>query len=485
VPGIELTVELAGNNRTLMVDIDPASSAEDCTYKLWASGSRRKLSTDNIRGKLIIEADGSETLSQFKALRLKALKRSGKRKQRKVFFIVEVICDDGSEHSDIAEISVRKKKRGTLTLKQWLKRVKRNLASSDIELIEAFPGLSFTSPLDVENAGDNSNRLFVVEQGGRIIVFENSSSVSSSTVFLDISNLIEASGSEQGLLGLAFHPDYASNGLFYVNYTAKADGATVVARYQVSSQNANQADTSSALILLTVSQPFTNHNAGQIAFGPDGYLYIGLGDGGGNARSNSQDRTKLLGSLLRIDVDTASGGLNYGIPTDNPYVGNSSGFREEIFAYGLRNPWRFSFDSTTGDLWLGDVGQNAREEINLIETGANYGWPTMEGSICFPSSSSCDQTGLELPLHDYTHSFGLAVTGGYVYHGSAVESLVGAYLFGDYGSGRLWKLTIDESSTAQVSLLLNTDLVISGFGVDEDQELYVTDLAGGKVYRLS
>lgn len=353
------------------------------------------------------------------------------------------------------------------------------------EVVEAFPNLSFTEPLDLQHAGDGSGRLFVVEKSGVIRVFENDSTVSSSSVFLDIQDRVDDSGSEEGLLGLAFHPNYESNGYFYVNYTAANPNRTVIARFQVSTGDSNTADVGSELQILTFAQPFSNHNGGQLAFGPDGYLYIAVGDGGsgGDPEDNAQNRSSLLGNILRIDVDNPQGGNNYGIPPDNPYAGNDQGFREEIYAYGLRNPWRFSFDAENGTLWAADVGQNEYEEIDIIEAGGNYGWDIMEGTHCYEPSSGCDQSGLEMPIWEYSHDLGNSVTGGFVYRGPTLDSLTGSYIYGDFGSGRIWALDNSDPNNPENVQLLDTDILISSFGVDADNELYICGF-GGSIYKL-
>mgnify|MGYP001262301701 CR=1 FL=1 len=271
-------------------------------------------------------------------------------------------------------------KRGILLLAAGCVLLLAPLVYAQYELEIAFPNLTFARPVDLQHAGDGSDRIFIVEQAGVIRVFANTSSVATADTFLNIQNRVNDSGNEEGLLGLAFHPNFATNGYFYVNYTASNPRRTVVARYRVSA-NPNRADANSEFVLLTVNQPYENHNGGQLAFGPDGYLYIGMGDGGsgGDPQNNGQDRRGLLGDMLRIDVDNPAGGLNYGIPPDNPFVGNTSGYREEIYAYGFRNPWRFSFDFVTGWLWVGDVGQGSREEVDIVEKGLNYGWRIMEG----------------------------------------------------------------------------------------------------------
>ena len=344
----------------------------------------------------------------------------------------------------------------------------------------AFPKLIFKQPVGIVAPGDGTNRLFVIEQSGVIRVFENSPTIAESTVFLNISTQVLFSG-EQGLLGLAFHPNYELNGYFYIDYVAGNPLRTVIARYSVSLSNPNQAMENSELVMLEVNQPFSNHKGGQIAFGDDGYLYIGLGDGGsgGDPFGNAQNRSTLLGKILRINVDSPSQGRNYSIPPDNPYSGNALGYKEEIYAYGFRNPWRFSFDSPTGRLWTADVGQNQREEIDLVEKGKNYGWNIMEGALTYSSGS---QVGLELPLWEYNHTEGIAVIGGFVYHGSTLTGLNSKYIYGDYGSGKVWSLQYDGGVPVN-TLLADTDLNISSFGVDERNELYFCSL-GGEIYLL-
>jgi len=349
---------------------------------------------------------------------------------------------------------------------------------------DAFPSLSFSNPLYIDHAGDGSNRLFVVEQGGTIRVFENDPSTSDATVFLDISGRL-TSGGERGLLGLAFHPNYENNGYFYVNYTDDDGANTVISRFEVSAGDPVQADPNSETIILEYDQPFSNHNGGHLSFGPDGYLYIASGDGGsgGDPQNNAQTRENLLGAILRIDVDGSSNGNNYAIPADNPYVGNSEGYREEIYAYGLRNPWRFSFDSQNGDLIAGDVGQNEIEEIDLIENGGNYGWRIMEGTECFNPSSGCDQSGLELPIWEYSHDLGRSITGGFAYRGTELPGLEGWYIYGDFITGLIWALDYSDPDNPENIELVNSDLNISSFGTDADEELYICSF-DGNIYKL-
>ena len=349
------------------------------------------------------------------------------------------------------------------------------------QAVEAFPKLSFNSPVDFTHANDGSNRLFVVEQRGVIQSFENNSNTETKSVFLDVVGRV-SSGGEMGLLGLAFHPDFKNNGFFFVNYTRNSPRRqTVISRFKV---NAQAADPSSETILLTFDQPFTNQNGGQIAFGAEGFLYIATGDGGssGDPQNYAQNRASLLGKMLRIDVNSTSKG-NYGIPKDNPYVGNTQGFREEIYAYGLRNPWRFSFDSVTKDLWTGDVGQNKVEEIDLIIIGGNYGWKVKEGNSCY--SGDCSQANLIAPVWEYQQgSDGRSVTGGIVYRGKKYTDLVGKYFCGDYVSGKIWALTYDGKTVTKNDVITNVSTV-SAFGQDANGEMYMLNLGNGKVYTLA
>lgn len=353
-----------------------------------------------------------------------------------------------------------------------------NPPPTEINLEVVATGLN--SPLHLTSPPGDS-RLFVVEQGGRIRIIENGQVLG--TPFLDI-NAIIASGGERGLLSLAFHPNYGSNGYFYVNYTDQS-GDTRVERYTVSG-NPNAADAQSAKLILTVAQPFGNHNGGLVTFGPDGMLYIGMGDGGsaGDPGDAGQNTNTLLGALLRIDVD---GGDPYAIPPDNPFVGQA-GARGEIWAYGLRNPWRFSFDGPGGTLYIADVGQNEWEEVDAVsatEAGVNYGWRLMEGAHCFNPSVNCDQTGLELPVLEYDHSQGCSVTGGYVYRGSALPLLRGHYFYGDYCAGFVRSFRLENGeATDEATWDVGSIGQILSFGVDASNELYVLT-SQGTVFRFN
>jgi glucose/arabinose dehydrogenase len=337
------------------------------------------------------------------------------------------------------------------------------------------------NPLYVVHAGDGSGAVYIVEQAGRIRTARDGKL--RDAPFLDITDRVQAGG-ERGLLGVAFPPNYAGKRRFYVNYTRRPDGNTVIARYRVAADSGS-ADPASEEVLLVIKQPFANHNGGQIAFGPDGFLYIGTGDGGsgGDPLNNGQSTATLLGKLLRIDVESES--APYAIPRGNPFA-RRDGFREEIWAYGLRNPWRFSFDRLTGDLYVADVGQDAREEVNVRPAtsggGENYGWNIMEGSRCF-RESDCDRTGLVFPVTEYDHSQGCSVTGGYVYRGKADPRMQGVYFYGDYCSGKIWGLR-HEGKKWRNALLLESPHAISSFGEDEAGNLYVTDHRRGTVLEL-
>jgi glucose/arabinose dehydrogenase len=338
----------------------------------------------------------------------------------------------------------------------------------------------FDQPVQVVDPGDGSGRLFVVEQPGRIRIVDDGQVVP--VPFLDISDLVGCCG-ERGLLSVAFHPDYATTGDVFVDYTDR-NGDTVVARYQVSTTDPNRLDATSAESILTVDQPAANHNGGLLLFGPkDGDLYIGLGDGGGGNGQNGQDLSTLLGKILRIDVDGPAGGPLYAVPPDNPFV-DRPGARPEIWALGVRNPWRFSFDRVTGDLWIGDVGSATYEEVNFQPAtsagGENYGWDAMEGTTC-RVEGGCDE--FVAPVSGFDRDEGCVVTGGYVYRGSAMPDLHGDYLFADYCSGRVWGLIRDTSSAWRRLGPVETGLRISSFGEDATGELYVVDIEGA-IYRL-
>jgi uncharacterized repeat protein (TIGR03806 family) len=363
-------------------------------------------------------------------------------------------------------------------------------AGATIALQPVFASLTFTQPLAMLQPPGDDSRWYVLEKTGRVRTFANAANVTSATTAL---TLTVNANSEGGLLGLAFHPNFAANRFVYVSFTEGAPMTSVIARFTA---NADGTVFSNRVNVLQLNQPFDNHKGGNIAFGPDGYLYIGFGDGGsgGDPQGHGQDTTDMLGDMLRIDVN---GAAPYAIPPDNPFAGGAMCTADynvqanncpEIFASGLRNPWRWSFDKGTGELWVGDVGQNRYEEIDRLQRGGNYGWNCREGTHAYtdspPAATCAVTTGFVEPVHDYDHAQGNSITGGYVYRGAALPALVGHYVFGDYGSGRIWRLDGNGSGGFTSQQLLDTSLGIASFGEGNDGELYVVDLNGGALYRI-
>ena len=339
----------------------------------------------------------------------------------------------------------------------------------------------FSRPVYLTHAADE--RLFIVEQAGVVYILKDGQLLEEP--FLDIQDRVGSSQLEQGLLSIAFHPEYQQNGRFFTYYTDAA-GTTHISSFKVSDDNPDRADANSEIILLSVDQPFPNHNGGQLKFGPDGYLYAGFGDGGSanDPLNNGQDPKTLLGSLLRLDVDHSQ--EIYAIPAANPFVSDETR-RNEIWAWGLRNPWRFSFDKLTGDLFIADVGQNLWEEVHfqpaVSQGGENYGWNTLEASHCF-LTSSCDKNGLELPIFEYSHQEGCSITGGYMYRGQQFLSLYGNYFVADFCSGIIWRLFPETEDFWSSLKVLDTDLVISSFGEDANGELYLLVHDDGSIFQI-
>ncbi len=340
-------------------------------------------------------------------------------------------------------------------------------------------GRTIRRPVELTHAGDGTNRVFIASQLGKIYVIPNDQNVTEAKVFLDLTDRVvyKKHENEEGLLGLAFHPDYQKNGQLIVYYTTKsAPHTSVVTRFRVSDDNPNQADRDSEEELLRIKQPFWNHNGGTVIFGPDGYLYIGLGDGGlaNDPQNNGQNLQSLLGSILRIDVNRKGEKRNYGIPADNPFVGHEETARPEIWAYGLRNVWRMAFDPATNSLWAGDVGQNIWEEINIIHRGGNYGWNIREARHNFSPNATGSRPDLIEPIFEYHHDIGKSITGGFVYRGSSIPALQGKYLYADYVSGKVWALEYDDEQDQVIGnhLLAEGQMLIMSFGEDEQREAY-------------
>lgn len=364
--------------------------------------------------------------------------------------------------------------------------------AAEIATQRAFPQIGFNQPLAMLQQPNNDTRWFVLERGGLIYTFPNDPNVvpADVTVFANLSSIINSSAGEAGLLGMAFHPDFDNNGEVYVSYTSPSGGLqSRVSRFLSQGGNPPTLSIASEQVLLTVQQPQTNHNGGNMAFGSDGFLYIGFGDGGGagDPNNNAQNTANLFGTIARIDVD---GGAPYAIPADNPFAANpacTQGFGAapcpEIFAWGFRNPWRWSFDSLNGDLWVGDVGQGDWEEIDRVELGLNYGWRVREGAHCFNPPSGC-ATNFEDPITEYGRALGGSVTGGYVYRGMAVTGLAGTYVFGDFISGRIFGVPTTSMQGTVADELLDTAHNISSFAEDLDGELYVLDYSTGFIHRI-
>lgn len=366
----------------------------------------------------------------------------------------------------------------------------RPATSFGVTTAEAFPALPrFNQPVALLQAPGEASRWFVVERTGVVRVFDNDPGAATTAVFVDISGQVDSGPGEAGLLGMAFHPRFRTNGQVFLSYTRPGLVSTI-SRF-TSRDGGRTLDAASEETILTVAQDFGNHNGGNIAFGPDGYLFAGFGDGGsaGDPLGRAQDTTSLLGAMLRLDVD---GAAPYGIPPTNPFAGNplcNSGFGAsrtsacaEIYAWGFRNPWRWSFDRVTGDLWVGDVGQGNWEEVDLVQSGGNYGWRIREGAHCFDPSIGCSIAGLIDPVAEYDHTQGNSITGGYLYRGQAIPGLVGSYVYGDFGSGRVWGLFDDGRGGREPRELLATGFGISSFGEGLDGELYIVDFFGGRIH---
>lgn len=357
---------------------------------------------------------------------------------------------------------------------------------SQVTFTNAFPNLSFSIPVFLTHSGDGTNRIFVVQQRGLIRVFNNDSNANSTTTFLNLTDKASQSGNERGLLGLAFHPQYSSNRYFFVYYTRQSDGALVISRFTTQSGDPNKADSLSELNMLTILHPtYTNHNGGCLMFGQDGYLYIGTGDGGsgGDPFNNAQNVNALLGKILRIDVNSASGGNNYSIPPSNPFA--TTGGAKEIYTLGMRNPWRFSQDPVTGTIYCADVGQDAWEEVDTIANGRNYGWRCYEGNHTY-NTSGCGAIGTyTFPITEYANSGSdISITGGYVYRGNRVPWLVGRYIYSDYGSRKTWKLLLQGGVVSENTMIGTAPQGVLSYGVDQNNELYMCG-ASGTIFKLS
>ena len=351
------------------------------------------------------------------------------------------------------------------------------LPAAELALSPMFGDKGFNQPVFMLQPPDSERVWFVLEKGGKVLRLRADGS--ERRVVVNLVKRVESAPMEAGLLGMAFHPEFAENGQVFLSYTRAGEPLTsVLARYR-SRDGGQSIEPASEEVLLEVEQPYRNHNGGHIAFGPDGYLYFGLGDGGaaGDPKGNGQNRNTLLGAILRLDVNGTS---PYAIPKDNPFVDDDG--RPELFAWGLRNPWRWSFDRQSGDLWVGDVGQNEWEEVNLVKSGDNLGWNIWEGKHCY-RRSECSSEGMVMPRAEYSHRQGCSVTGGYVYRGKALSALRGNYIYGDYCSGRVWSLDTDNPGAHPEEILYSSRRIAS-FAEDHQGELYLLDFAGGRIFQL-
>lgn len=353
----------------------------------------------------------------------------------------------------------------------------------EVTLERVFSNLELKRLTNLLHTPSHPDHIFVTSQSGQIHMLPNDPETTRSRIFLDLGNRVNTSNNEEGLLGLAFDPEYSTNGHFYVHYSADGPRRSVISRLSLSNDEAMQGDIETEVIILEISQPYGNHNGGQIAFGRDGYLYIGLGDGGagGDPLGNGQNTNNLLGTILRIDVNNVSQNQGYEMPPDNPFL-DTDGVRDEIWAYGFRNPWRFSFDRETNLLWVADVGQNKWEEINIVERGLNYGWNTMEGNHCF-DSNQCVNENLQMPVAEYGRSEGCSITGGFVYRGDQIKWLNGVYIYGDFCSGKIWGLRVYQQTIQEHGLLVDSALNITSFGEDASGTIYVLSRNEG-IYKI-
>lgn len=478
VSATELSLSGSIGAKEINILVTPPAGATTCSCAMHAGFSKPLLN-----GAALVTRDDTSAF-EYRILEMKRV-RDAQKSKRMLFCKARCTCDGVVSDSAVKKILISSSPKKDASLpSRWIKELQLRL-QNQYELVSAFPNISFSRPLDLQKAPSLTNRLFVVEQNGKIYSFVETASVATKELFLDISNKV-ATGGERGLLGLVFHPNYATNRTFFLHYINMA-GASVLARMRSTIGDLTVGDSASEEILLTIPKASSIHHGGQLAFGEDGLLYVSVGDGGPqkDPLNNGQRIDVLLGKMLRIDVDTTSGDLPYGIPASNPFVGKTDGSRAEIFALGFRNPWRFSFDSATGELIAGDVGNLDREEIDIVEKGKNYGWNKVEGSFCHVKKKSCKAPIFTAPLYEYPHTLGnSSVTGGHVYYGAALPHLFGKYTFADFSSGRIWALS-RAATPALVAPLVHSDLLVSGFGISHADELLMLDYGTGHIFQFA
>lgn len=482
VPSIKLR-----GKENLAISFISKNSDINCSYELFTSDRRKKITGSNPEISSSIISDQYLPTSRRATYLIKSIAKI-KSARSNIFFRLKEQCGDIITYSKITKKNFAPDTSDTkVRLKKWLKILKEDIPFSNIK-INKFSDSKFTRPIDIKNAGDNSGRLFIAQQTGIISILSSDGSLIGE--FLNISSKTTNSG-ERGLLSLAFDPDFTNNRYVYLHYTEKETDDSIIARYTVSESNPNRVDAGSELIILRVTQPFTNHNGGAILFGADGYLYICLGDGGsaGDPEGNGQNRETLLGSILRINVISSTEMTPYQIPESNPFYGNDQNFKDEIYAYGFRNPWKASFDSENNVFWVADVGQFTIEEVNNVTIGENYGWNIVEGDRCY-ENDNCDKSGLTPPVFTYNRDqtkpiYGQSVTGGYVYRGQKIKNLYGRYIFGDFVSRRIFLLDDIYGDTSSRWLKnVGKALSVSSFGVDEEGELYVANYGDSTIYKF-
>lgn len=477
--GSSVTLDTTIDGTSFLATITSTTTTEDCAVDLYGAPTTEALSVLPGSAKLIASTELIDGTIQIPARKLLPLRVKKAGNTASVFFRTRATCGGVTQDSNVTSILLlTSRRKGVPGAAGWLRHLNKQVVANSFKLVDATPGFNFDRPVDIQYPRDGTNRLFVVEQSGKIYLVKTGKSATK-TLFLDIGAKIKLGGN-LGLLSMAFHPKFSQNGQFFVHYSNAGDGNTVIARYSLKSGSKSVADTTSEKRILEIVQsPTADHVGGQITFGDDGFLYIALGDGGSGAMpvDTSRKLTNLYGKVLRIDVDSPSGGREYGIPSNNP-------FGDEIWAYGLRNPFKISFDRTTGRLWAGDVGQDGAEEVDIIESGKHYGWNTLEGTLCYSPPTGCDATGTEAPVTQYSHLVGLSITGGYVYRGSKIKPLQGFYLYGDFINGKLFGLSYGDGPKV-VTLLANTEEFFSTFGLDRNNELYVAGYTTGKVFRFT
>lgn len=468
----KLSSKTSAESGTVSISLSRLKKSGNCLTTVYGSQSNRTLLRDASSGTKLLTTKNSKSKINFSVNGLQFSNNNN----RRLYLRAEQVCAESREQSNLSTLKFGQSGSDDLSVNQFIISIRQAVLKSSFKFAQVFVDKTFDTPVDFRQA---DKRTLIVEQSGKIKAVIAGTAVTTEELFLDISEKIMFGG-ERGLLGLAIHPRFQKNGYFFVNYSRKDDGATIISRFTAVKNGV--ADPASEKVLMTVAQPFRNHNGGGLAFGPDGYLYIALGDGGsgGDPLGNGQNRSTLLGKILRIDVNT---NVAYLVPKSNPFVKATDGSLAEIWAFGLRNPWRISFDSKLGKLWAADVGQGAQEEVDIIRKGGNFGWKITEGNICY-NAASCDKSGLIDPVFQYGRNLGQSITGGYVYRGKDLPNFSGVYFFADFVSGRLFALEKIAGTWIGTELIDTTEL-ISSFGQDSRGEIYFLSYSTGNVFKIS